>query len=73
MRKLLALVMLMSRLLHAGRRSGVRFHDGRSLTARDVVWTMNSIRTGTVISPKATAYASVDSVEARDALTVSFV
>jgi peptide/nickel transport system substrate-binding protein len=53
-------------------RAGVRFHDGRSLTARDVVWTINSIRTGAVISPKAAAYASVDSVEARDALTVVF-
>ena len=53
-------------------RSGVRFHDKRSLSARDVVWTINSIRTGAVISPKAAAYASVDSVEARDALTVVF-
>ena len=47
-------------------------HDGRALTARDVVWTINSMRDGTVISPKATAYASVNSVEARDAQTVVF-
>lgn len=53
-------------------RGGVRFHDGRSLTARDVVWTINSILTGAVISPKAAAYASVESIEARDALTVVF-
>jgi peptide/nickel transport system substrate-binding protein len=53
-------------------RSGVRFHDGRSVSARDVVWTINSIRTGAVISPKAAAYASVESVEARDSLTVVF-
>ncbi len=53
-------------------RSGVHFHDGRPLTARDVVWTFNSIVTGAVISPRAAAYASVDSVEARDALTVIF-
>jgi ABC-type transport system substrate-binding protein len=53
-------------------RKGVHFHDGRTLTARDVVWTINSIRTGAVISPKTAAYASVDSVEARDALTVVF-
>jgi peptide/nickel transport system substrate-binding protein len=53
-------------------RSGVRFHDGRVLTARDVAWTINSIRTGAVISPKAAAYASVESVEASDALTVVF-
>lgn len=53
-------------------RPGVRFHDGRVLTASDVVWTVNSIRTGKIISPKAAAYASVDAVEARDAQTVVF-
>jgi peptide/nickel transport system substrate-binding protein len=53
-------------------RSGVRFHDGRDFSARDVVWTINSIKTGAVISPKAAAYASVASVEARDALAVVF-
>ncbi len=53
-------------------RQGVRFHDGRLLTARDVVWTVNSIRSGQVISPKAAAYASVDTVEAKDARTVVF-
>jgi peptide/nickel transport system substrate-binding protein len=51
-------------------RAGVRFHDGRPLTARDVAWTLTSIRSGAVLSPKAAAYASVDSVEARDAQTV---
>jgi len=54
-------------------RSGVRFQDGRALTARDVVWTFNSILTGAVISPRAAAYASVESVEARDALTSFFI
>jgi peptide/nickel transport system substrate-binding protein len=53
-------------------REGVRFHDGRLLTARDVVWTINSIRSGQVISPKAAAYASVDAIEAKDARTVVF-
>jgi peptide/nickel transport system substrate-binding protein len=53
-------------------REGVRFHDGRLLTARDVVWTIDSIRSGQVISPKAAAYASVDAIEARDARTVVF-
>jgi len=51
-------------------RSGVRFHDGHALTARDVVWTIESMRSGVVISPKAGSYASVDSMEAPDALTV---
>jgi peptide/nickel transport system substrate-binding protein len=53
-------------------RQGVRFHDGRPLTARDVAWTINSMRDGTVISPKANAYASIDTVEARDAQTAVF-
>lgn len=51
-------------------RNGVRFHDGRAMTARDVVWTLDSMRNGAVISPKAAAYASVDTVEARDERTV---
>ena len=53
-------------------REGVRFHDGRLLTARDVAWTVNSIRSGQVISPKTAAYASVDTIEAQDARTVVF-
>src|SRR5579863_7694105 len=57
-------------------RSGVRFSDGRALTARDVVWTFVSMGVGgtkaSVISPKAASYASVQSVEARDAETVVF-
>ena len=51
-------------------RDGVRFGDGRAFTARDVVWTIDSIRTGAVISPKAAAYAAIASVEVRDPLTV---
>jgi peptide/nickel transport system substrate-binding protein len=53
-------------------RSGVRFHDGRLLTARDVAWTINSMRSGVVVSPRAAAFASVASVEARDELTAVF-
>src|SRR5580698_166030 len=52
--------------LHAG----VHFSDGRRLTSRDVVWTLNSMRDGTVITPKGASYASVASVEAKDAATV---
>lgn len=51
-------------------RDGVRFHDGRTMTARDVVFSVNSIRDGTVISPKAASYASIDTVEATDPRTV---
>jgi peptide/nickel transport system substrate-binding protein len=53
-------------------RPGVRFHDGRLLTSRDVQWTIDSMRTGQVISPKTASYASVDSIEAADPLTVVF-
>jgi peptide/nickel transport system substrate-binding protein len=53
-------------------RQNVLFHDGRALTARDVVWTVDSIRSGAVLSPKSAAYASVDKVEAPDARTVVF-
>jgi peptide/nickel transport system substrate-binding protein len=47
-------------------RDGVRFHDGRPLTARDVVWSVESMRLGQVVSPKAGSYAEVNRVEARD-------
>jgi peptide/nickel transport system substrate-binding protein len=53
-------------------RSGVRFSDGRPMSARDVVWSIESMRNGAVISPKAASYASIASVEARDPQTVVF-
>jgi peptide/nickel transport system substrate-binding protein len=54
-------------------RPGVQFHDGRELTADDVVWTFGSIVDGTVVSPKAGAFSHVERVEAADPLTVDFV
>jgi peptide/nickel transport system substrate-binding protein len=60
-------------------RDGVRFQDGRPLEASDVVWTIESLIDpsltakllgGTLISPKAGAFANVDHAEARDRLTV---
>jgi peptide/nickel transport system substrate-binding protein len=64
-------------------RQGVHFSDGSPLTSRDVVWTIKSMgvagglaggegQDGTVISPKAASYASVDSIEAPDEHTVVF-
>ena len=53
-------------------RSGVRFSDGRPMTARDVVWSVESMRNGAVVSSKAATYVSIASVEARDAQTVVF-
>jgi peptide/nickel transport system substrate-binding protein len=57
-------------------RGGVRFHDGRALTAQDVVWTIESMidpkLPGAVISPRAISFASVNSVEANSERTVVF-
>ena len=54
-------------------RPGVRFHDGRELTAADAVWTYGSIVDGTVASPKAGSFSHVETVEAAGPLTVDFV
>ena len=54
-------------------RDGVRFHDGRPLTADDVVWTIESLvdpASGGLITSKSGSFASVDRAEARDRLTV---
>jgi len=51
-------------------RSGIRFSDGRPLTARDAVFTLNSMRDATVITAKSGSYASVANVEATDSKTV---
>jgi peptide/nickel transport system substrate-binding protein len=51
---------------------GVKFHDGRSLTSRDVKWTFDSLLTGKIRSPKASAYRFVDHLDAPDDLTVVF-
>lgn len=53
-------------------RAGVRFHDGRPLTARDVEWTITSMRDGTLITPKANAYDAIARIERPDELTVVF-
>ena len=49
---------------------GIRFHDGRSLTSRDVKWTLDSIRDGSIITLKTTTYKLVDHVDAPDDATV---
>jgi peptide/nickel transport system substrate-binding protein len=51
---------------------GVRFHDGRTLTSRDVKWTFDSLLQGKVRSTKAAVYRPVDSIEAPDDATVIF-
>jgi len=51
---------------------GVKFHDGRSLTSRDVKWTFDSLLQGKVLSTKSAAYRFVDRVDAPDDFTVVF-
>ncbi len=53
-------------------RHGVKFHDGRPLTSRDVKWTFESLLGHKVRSTKAAAYRFVDRVEAPDDFTVIF-
>jgi len=53
-------------------RRGVRFHDGRPLTARDVKWTFDSLRDGSLRTPKASTYRSVERIDAPDDATVIF-
>lgn len=48
------------------------FHDGRNVTARDVVFTFRSLLEGSVKSTKRGTYRLVESVEAPDARTVVF-
>ncbi len=51
---------------------GVRFHDGRPLTARDVKWTFDSLLQGKIRSTKAAVYRFVDHIDAPDDFTVIF-
>ena len=51
-------------------RSGVHFHDGRLLTARDVKWTIDSIHNGSLITAKNGSMLKVGSVEAPNEATV---
>jgi peptide/nickel transport system substrate-binding protein len=51
---------------------GVRFHDGRSLTSRDVKWTFDSLLQGKIRSTKAAVYRFVDNIDAPDDFTVVF-
>src|SRR5262249_10389875 len=54
-------------------RSGVKFHDGRPLTSRDVKWTFDSLLEGKIRSTKTSVYKPhVDRIEAPDGYTVIF-
>src|ERR1700682_4240872 len=51
---------------------GVRFHDGRPLTSRDVKWTFDSLLQGKLRSTKAAVYRFVEHIDAPDDFTVVF-
>jgi peptide/nickel transport system substrate-binding protein len=51
---------------------GVKFHDGRPLTSRDVKWTFDSLLQGKIRSTKAGVYRFVDHIDAPDDFTVVF-
>jgi peptide/nickel transport system substrate-binding protein len=51
---------------------GAKFHDGRSLTSRDVKWTFDSLLQGKVRSVKSAVYRFVDHIDAPDDFTVVF-
>ena len=53
-------------------RRGVKFHDGGSLTSRDVKWTFDSLLQGKIRSTKSGAYRLVDRIDAPDDSTVVF-
>ena len=53
-------------------RKGVRFHDGRPLTARDVKWTFDSILSRQLLTTKTTVYQYIDRIDAPDDFTVVF-
>ncbi len=53
-------------------RRGVKFHDGRPLTSRDVKWTFDSLLQHKVRSTKAAVYQFVDHIDAPDDVTVVF-
>jgi peptide/nickel transport system substrate-binding protein len=54
-------------------RSGVKFHDGRDLTAKDVAYTFNSLIDPSFVSARRGAYLVLDRVEVVDLDTARFV
>ena len=51
---------------------GVKFHDGRPLTSRDVKWTFDSLLQGKIRSTKSAVYRLLDHIDAPDDYTVVF-
>lgn len=53
-------------------RPGVRFHNGKPLTARDVQYTFQSLLSGELQSIKSATFSRIASIEASDDFTVVF-
>ena len=51
-------------------RQSIHFHDGRALTARDVKWTLDTMRDGSLVSLKTTTYRLISQVDTPDESTV---
>jgi len=51
---------------------GVKFHDGRLLTSRDVKWTFDSLLQGKIRTTKTATYRFVDHLDTPDDFTVVF-
>jgi peptide/nickel transport system substrate-binding protein len=51
-------------------RTGVRFQNGQALTARDVKWTLDTMRNHTILTAKYQAYRNVASIDTPDLRTV---
>ncbi len=49
---------------------GVNFHDGRPLTSHDVKWTIESLLTGKIRSPKTATFRFIDHIDIPDDFTV---
>jgi peptide/nickel transport system substrate-binding protein len=50
-------------------RHGIHFHDGRALTSKDVKWTLDTMRDGSLRTIKGATYKLVDRVETPDDFT----
>jgi peptide/nickel transport system substrate-binding protein len=50
-------------------RQQVHFHDGRTLTASDVKWTLDSMHNGAIITAKSGAFTKIDHVDAPNPAT----
>ena len=53
-------------------RSGVKFHDGKPLTSRDVKYTFESLLNGSLVSPKSSTFQLIQAMETPDEHTIFF-